>query len=106
MAIDIDVPEDRNICEKEKEKISKYQDLRLEIMKIWNIKNSHSSGHRSPCIAYSYSEAPHEPGKIPGYHKVNTLTKAALRGNAHILRRVLDLPETKVRLGGQAYITG
>ena len=34
--IDIAVPEDRNIQQKEKEKIDKYQDLRLEVKRLWN----------------------------------------------------------------------
>ena len=36
--IDFTVPEDSRIEEKEKEKIEKYQDLRRELQKIWNVK--------------------------------------------------------------------
>lgn len=93
LIIDIAVPEDRNICDKEKEKIMKYQDLRLEIKRIWNTKvtvipvvigalGSHTA------MLHKYLE------RIPGSHKVNALTKAALLGTAHILRKVLDLPES------------
>ena len=32
------VPEDIRIEEKEKEKIEKYQDLRRELQKIWNVR--------------------------------------------------------------------
>ena len=36
--IDIAVPGDSKIEEKEKDKIEKYQDLRRELQKIWNVK--------------------------------------------------------------------
>ena len=38
--IDIAVPNDSGIFEKEKEKIEKYQDLRRELAKLWSIKTS------------------------------------------------------------------
>ena len=36
--IDFVVPGDSNIEEKEKEKLEKYQDLRRELQKIWNVR--------------------------------------------------------------------
>ena len=36
--IDVSIPADVNIIEKENEKILKYQDLRIELQKLWNIK--------------------------------------------------------------------
>ena len=36
--IDFAVPRDSRIEEKEKEKIEKYQDLRRELQKIWNVR--------------------------------------------------------------------
>ena len=36
--IDIAIPADINIVEKEKEKILKYQDSWVELQKLWNIK--------------------------------------------------------------------
>ena len=36
--IDFAVPGDSRIEEKEKEKIEKYQDLRRELQKIWNVR--------------------------------------------------------------------
>ena len=38
--IDIAVPGDQNIKVKEIEKITKYQDLRLQLQKLWNVKAS------------------------------------------------------------------
>jgi alkylhydroperoxidase/carboxymuconolactone decarboxylase family protein YurZ len=91
--IDIAVPEDRNIGKKEKEKIEKYQDLRLELRRLWKAKIEvvpvviGALGAYSPKLE-NYLEA------IPGEHSIPRLLKAALLGSAHILRRVLDLPET------------
>ena len=36
--IDFEVPGDSRIEKKEKDKIEKYQDLRRELQKIWNVK--------------------------------------------------------------------
>ena len=36
--IDIAVPGDAGIVEKEKEKLEKYQDLRREVARLWNVK--------------------------------------------------------------------
>ena len=36
--IDIAVPGDAGIVEKEKEKVEKYQDLRREVARLWNVK--------------------------------------------------------------------
>ena len=36
--IDIAVPRDQNVKVKKLEKITKYQDLRLQVQKLWNVK--------------------------------------------------------------------
>ena len=36
--VDIAVPSDVNIKDKEAEKVSKYKDLKLELQKMWNVK--------------------------------------------------------------------
>ena len=38
LIIDVAIPNDTHTVEKEREKIEKYQDLRLEIQRMWNIK--------------------------------------------------------------------
>lgn len=89
--IDIAVPSDTNIKSKELEKITKYQDLRLEVQRMWNVKAQvvpvviGALGATSPEIEKHLKN-------IPGKHDVRPLLKAALLGSAHILRRILDLP--------------
>ena len=36
--IDVAIPRDKRIIDKEKEKIEKYQNLKREILRLWNIK--------------------------------------------------------------------
>jgi hypothetical protein len=38
MLIDVTVPGDRNVIQKEAEKILKYKDLTIEIQRMWNVK--------------------------------------------------------------------
>ena len=82
--IDIAVPSDRNIKTKEREKIEKYQDLRLEIQRSIVIG----------ALGNITSELEGYLNKLPGNHRLAPLLKAALLGSAHILRKILDLPES------------
>ena len=36
--IDVAIPEDKRIIDKEKEKTEKYQNLKREIQRLWNLK--------------------------------------------------------------------
>jgi hypothetical protein len=38
MLIDVAVPGDRNVIQKEAEKILKYKDLTIEMQRMWNVK--------------------------------------------------------------------
>jgi hypothetical protein len=38
MLIDVAIPGDRNVIQKETEKILKYKDLTIEIQRMWNVK--------------------------------------------------------------------
>jgi hypothetical protein len=38
MLIDVTIPGDRNVIQKEAEKILKYKDLTIEIQRMWNVK--------------------------------------------------------------------
>jgi hypothetical protein len=38
LLIDVAIPGDRNVVQKEAEKILKYKDLTIEIQRIWNVK--------------------------------------------------------------------
>ena len=91
--IDVAIPDDRNVISKEREKIEKYEDLRLEVQKLWNTKCEvipivvGSLGACSPNLDMYLK-------KLPGTHARQLLVKAALLGSAHILRRTLNFPES------------
>jgi len=77
----------------EREKIEKYQDLRLEVQRMWNIKARAVPIVIGPLGATSSNLEKHLR-EIPGKNKIPHLAKTAILGSAHILRKVLDLPES------------
>jgi hypothetical protein len=88
MLIDVAVPGDRNVIQKEAEKILKYSDLTKEIQRMWNIKTRvipviiAATGTISKSFRKYVST-------IPGNHGVKELQKTDILGTAHILRKVL-----------------
>lgn len=87
--IDIAVPNDVGVIEKEDEKISKYQDLAREIEKMWNVRT-----HVIPIVVGALgtmSERFKEYLALLGTQtSVETVQKTAILGSAHILRKVLN----------------
>ena len=87
--IDIAVPGDAGIVEKEKEKVEKYQDLRREVTRLWNVKAKvvpivvGALGAVTPNLS-KYLDA------IGVATRIELLQKAALLGTARLLRRVLE----------------
>jgi hypothetical protein len=88
MLIDVAIPGDRNVIQKEAEKIFKYKDLTTEIQRVWNVKSRvipviiGATGTISKSFR-KYVNA------IPGIHEVKELHKTAKWGTAHILWKVL-----------------
>ena len=78
------------IEEKEKEKIEKYQDLRRELQKIWNLRMKIISlvvGSLG-VIPTKFSNRPKETGATAEIVKVQ---KTVLLGTPRILRKVLEI---------------
>ena len=86
--INVAISGDRNVIKKEAEKILKYKDLIIEIQHTWNVKTKvipviiGATGSISKSFTKYVSN-------IPGKREVKELQKTALRGIAHILRKVL-----------------
>jgi hypothetical protein len=82
------VPGDRNMIQKEAEKILKYKDLTIEIQRMWHVKTrvlpviTGATGTISKSFRKYVSI-------IPGNHEVKKLQKTVILGTAHILRKVL-----------------
>jgi len=88
MLIDVTITGDRNVIKKEAEKILKYEDLTIEIQRMWSVKTkvipviTGATGTISKSLRIYMSN-------IRGKHEVKKLQKAAILGTAHILRKVL-----------------
>ena len=89
--IDVAIPLDKNIRGKEAEKVQKYQDLKIEIQRLWNVKAEVISVVIGALGAVSTNLEGHLQ-RTPGVHDMRKLMKEAILGSAHILRRVLDFP--------------
>ena len=91
--IDVAIPADVNIVDKEQKKILKYVELCLELQKIWN--------HR--CIKFIPivigvlgSFTPNllkNLEVLPGVHKIGPLLRTTLLESAYLMRRSLSIPE-------------
>jgi len=88
MLINVAIPGDRNVIKKEVEKILKYEDLKIEIQREWNVKAKviqviiGATG--------TISESPRQRlSCIPGKPAIKELQKTATLGNTHKLRKVL-----------------
>ena len=88
--IDFAVPGDSRIEEKEKEKIEKYQDLRRELQKIWNVKVK-----IIPLVVCSLGAIPKQFGnrlkEIGITAEIGQVQKTVLLGTARILKKVLQI---------------
>jgi hypothetical protein len=86
--IDAAIPGDRNVIQKEAEKILKYKDLTTEIQRMWNVKTRviPVTIGATGTISKSFRKY---VSTVPGNHNVRELQKTALFGTAHILRKVL-----------------
>jgi hypothetical protein len=88
MLLDVAIPGDRNVIQKEAEKILKYKDLRIEIQRMWNVKTRVIPViiGMTGTISKSFRKY---VSTIPRNHEVKELQKTAILGTAHILRKVL-----------------
>ena len=87
--VDIAVPGDSNILQKETEKCEKYQDLAREIQRIWKSRTK-----VMPVVVGALGSV---SKKLAGHleqlgikNRTRTMQKSALLGSAHILRKVLE----------------
>ena len=88
--IDVAIPGDHNIDNKEVEKITKYSDIIIEIQKMWNVK--------ATCIPIVVGALGSVPKKLTYFldqlkikYDIGTIQKTAILGSAHILRKVLSI---------------
>ena len=88
--VDIAVPGDSNVLQKETEKYEKHQDLAREIKRIWK--------SRTKVVPVVVGALGSVSKKLAGHleqigikNRTRTMQKSALLGSAHILRKVLEV---------------
>ena len=88
--IDASIPGDKIIISKEKEKIEKYQNLKREIRRLWNLKKTDVIPVvlGAPGIVTKNFEK--YVDKIGIQIDLHTVQKTTLLGTARILRKVLE----------------
>ena len=87
--IDVAIPADRNVVQKEAEEKLKYKSLCIEIQRMWNLKCMFV-----PVIIGATGIVTRSLKKnletIPGKHWIDSLQKTAILGTSHIIRKVLQ----------------
>ena len=88
MVVDVAIPSDSRIHQKEVEKITKYQDLKIEVERLWE-----RIATVVPVVIGALGAIPRDLTKhlnTLGYDKITpSQQKAALVGTVHILRKYL-----------------
>jgi hypothetical protein len=87
--IDVAIPADRNVVQKEAEKKLKYKSLCIEIQRMWNLKCT-----IIPIVIGGIGIVTRSLRKnleaVPGKHSIESLQKTAILGTSHIIRKVLQ----------------
>jgi len=87
--IDVAIPAERNVVQKEVEKKLKYKSLCIEIQRMWNLKYT-----ITPIITGTTGIVTRSLRKnleiIPGKHSIDSLQKTAILGPSHIIRKVMQ----------------
>jgi hypothetical protein len=87
--IDLAIPSDKNVIQKQAEKKLKYKNLGIEIQTMWNMKCFFlpviigATGIVTKSLQ-KYLET------IPGQHSIDSLQKTVILGTSHIVRKVLQ----------------
>ena len=89
--IDIAVPADVRVGEKEREKVEKYQDLKREIGRLWKLKMVEVVPVAIGALGSVTKGFDRWIGKLRIPFNVGVMQKTALLGTARILRKVLEM---------------
>jgi len=88
--IDVAIPTDRNVVQKEAEKKLKYKSLGIEVQRMWNLKCTiipliiiGATGIVTRNLRKNLED-------IPGKHSIDSLQKTAILGTSHTIRKVLQ----------------
>ena len=87
--VDVAIPADRNVVQKEAEKKLKYKSLRIEIQRMWNLKCT-----IIPIIIGATGIVTRSLRKnleaVPGKHSIDSLQQTAILRTSHTIQKVLQ----------------
>jgi hypothetical protein len=91
--MDVAIPADRNVVQKEAEKKLKYKclDIEIQVQLMWNLKCAIITviiGATGIVIVTKRLRKNLEA--IPGKHSIDLIQKTAILGTSHIIRKVLQ----------------
>ena len=89
--IDIAVPADVRVEEKEKEKVEKYQDLKKEIKRLWKLGNVEIVPVVVGALGSVSAEFERWMGKLGITCNVGVIQKSVLLRTTRILRKLLEM---------------
>ena len=89
--IDIAVPTDVRVKEKEKEKVEKYQDLKKEIKRLWKLGNVEIVPVVVGALGSVSAEFERWMGKLGITCNVGVMQKSVLFRTTRILRKLLEM---------------
>ena len=88
--VDVVIPGDKRILEKEQEKIDKYQDIKREIQRLWRLKKVNVMPVAVGALGSASKNFSKYMEKIGIELEVGEAQKTTLLGAARILRKVLE----------------
>ena len=86
--IDATVPADKNISLEEFQKLSKYKDLEIEVIKMWKLKIK-TIPVVIGTLGMTKKGTQNFINQIPGKPSLQEMQKIVLTSTAHVLRKVL-----------------
>ena len=87
--IDVAIPADRNVVQKEAEKKLIYKSLCIEIYRMWNLKRT-IVPVRIGATGIVTRSLRKNLEAVPGKHSIDSVQKTAILGTSHIIRKVLQ----------------
>jgi 3-deoxy-D-manno-octulosonic acid (KDO) 8-phosphate synthase len=88
MLINFTVSGDRNVIRTEAGKNLNYEDLKIEMQRVWNVKTKVVPVMVGAAGTVSRSSRKRQ-SNVPGKHEIKELHKTAILGTAHVLRKAL-----------------
>ena len=89
--IDVAVPGDSRVHEKEIEKVEKYQNLKIELKRLWSLKKSEVIPVVVGALGCVSKDFKGWIEKLGIEVNLGTIQKTALLGTARILRKVMEI---------------